>query len=418
MLIEFRVSNYRSIRDPQVLRMLASTGQELSENVCLSDSDANLRLVRSAVIYGANAAGKSNLIRALYFMQEVILFSAKESQQGEKIPVDSFLFDKETASQASTFEVTFTKNQVRYQYGFELDKDRIYEEWLYAYPSGKMQQWFNRVYDKKNDKYLWKFSNLFTGKKQLWTDSTRSNALFLSTAVQLNSEKLAPVFSWFQKDLVVIYAFNGANKSKSLEQLKTSEGKKKLLKYINIADKSILDVSFVTEKFSEDRLSKDMPDDIKEKLKSDFAGKEVITKLNFIHPNNAALDIDDESHGTQKFFAYAGYWIDALENGKVILVDELDNGVHPLAVRFLINLISNSEENKVNSQLIFTTHDTSLLDSDIFRRDQIWFVEKDKDNATQLYPLLDFSPRKNEAIGKGYLQGRYGALPYIGDWSF
>ncbi len=418
MLIEFRVSNYRSIRDPQVLRMLASTGQELSENVCLSDSDANLRLVRSAVIYGANAAGKSNLIRALHFMRDIILSSAKESQQGEKILVDSFLFDKDTALQPSKFEVTFTQDKVRYQYGFELDKDRIYEEWLYAYPSGKMQQWFNRVYDKKNDKYLWKFSKFFTGKKQLWTDSTRSNALFLSTAVQLNSEKLVPIFSWFQNKLVVIPAFNGVSRRKSLIQLETSKGKGKLLKYINIADPSISDISFAFEKFSENKHLKNAPDYIKKKLKEDWAGKEVLTKLDFIHPNNAALDFEEESHGTQKFFAYAGYWIDALENGKVIVVDELDNGVHPLAVRFLINLISNSEENKVNSQLIFTTHDTSLLDSDIFRRDQIWFVEKDKDNATQLYPLLDFSPRKNEAIGKGYLQGRYGALPYIGDWSF
>lgn len=418
MLIEFRLCNYRSVRGPQVLSMVASTAQELPENICMSDSDTNLKLVRSAAIYGANAAGKSNLVRALDFMRKFILFSAKESQLGEKIPVDNFLFDKETALQPSKFEITFTKNKTRYQYGFELDKDHVSEEWLYAYPSGRIQQWFNRVYDKKNDKYLWKFSKFFTGQKQLWTDSTRSNALFLSTAVQLNSEKLAPVFAWFQKDLVVIPAFNRVNMGKSLDQLETPEGKKKLLKYINVADKSIADILSVTEKFSEDSLPKDIPDNIKAKVKSELAGKEVLTKLDFIHPNNAALDFEEESHGTQKFFAYAGYWIDALENGKVIVVDELDNGVHPLAVRFLINLISSAEENKINSQLIFTTHDTSLLDSDIFRRDQIWFVEKDKNNATQLYPLLDFSPRKNEAIGKGYLQGRYGALPYIGDWNF
>jgi len=186
---------------------------------------------------------------------------------------------------------------------------------------------------------------------------------------------------------------------------------------MSIADPSISDISSVTEKFSEDILPKNMPDDIKEKIKAGYEGKDVLTKLEFTHPNNALLDLDEESHGTQKFFAYSGYWIDALENGKVVVVDELDNSLHPLAVRFLINLISDPEKNKNNSQLIFSTHDTSLLDSNIFRRDQIWFVEKDKHNATQLYSLLDFSPRKDEAIGRGYLQGRYGALPYIGDWS-
>lgn len=418
MLVEFRLSNYRSVREPQVLSMVASTGKELAANVYPSDSDAKLELVRAAVVYGANAAGKSNLIRALHFMQQFVLSSAKESQQGEKISVDIFLFDKERSSQASKFEVTFTKNKVRYQYGFELDKDRIYEEWLYAYPSGRMQQWFHRVYDKKNGEYSWKFSTLFTGKKQLWKDSTRDNALFLSTAVQLNSEQLAPLFDWFQNDLIVIPAYNRINPRRSLAQLDTEEGKKKILKYINVADSSISDILTATEKFSPEKLPKDMPDSIKDKIKNDLLGKEVLTKLEFVHPGNAALDLEEESHGTQKFFAYAGYWIDALENGKVIVVDELDNSLHPLAVRFLINLISDPEKNKNQSQLIFTTHDTSLLDSNIFRRDQIWFVEKDKHNATQLYPLLDFSPRKDEAIGRGYLQGRYGALPYIGDWSF
>jgi len=149
MLIEFRVGNYRSVQEPQALSMVAGSGKELTANVCSSEADSKLELLRSAVVYGANAAGKSNLIRALHFMRHFVLSSAKESQQGEKISVDSFLFDKKYSSLASKFEVTFTKNKVRYQYGFELDKNRIYEEWLFAYPSGRMQQWFHRVYDKK-----------------------------------------------------------------------------------------------------------------------------------------------------------------------------------------------------------------------------------------------------------------------------
>lgn len=416
MLVEFRLGNYRSIRDPQVLSMVASSRKELPENTCKPDSDTNLELLRSAVIYGANAAGKSNVVRALEFMREVVLMSAKESQQGEKIPVKSFLFDKKTSSQPSTFETTFIKDKVRYQYGFVLDENRIFEEWLNAYPLGRMQQWFNREYDAKTDKYRWKFGKFLTGKKQLWQDSTRKNALFLSTAAQLNSEQLAPVVSWFQKNLVFVHPFNKrhwhAGRDRSYSQLDTPEGKKKLLKYMRFADPSISDILL-----EEDTLPKNVPNKLKKTLTILFADKEWRDPT-FIHTNNSPLEFVDESHGTQQFFAFAGHWIDAMEKGKVIIVDELDNSLHPLAVRFLINLISSSKENKENSQLVFTTHDTSLLDNDLFRRDQVWFVEKDEHNATQLYPLLDFSPRKDEAIGRGYLQGQYGALPYLGNWSF
>ena len=155
---------------------------------------------------------------------------------------------------------------------------------------------------------------------------------------------------------------------------------------------------------------------LKNRIKKELEGKD-FTEINFVHPD-AVLNFREESQGTQKLFAFAGNWDDALDNGKVIVVDELERSLHPLAVRFLVNLIANPETNPKNAQLIFSTHDTSLLDADIFRRDQIWFVEKDKEHSTQLYPLLDFSPRKDEAIGKGYLQGRYGALPYVGDWRF
>jgi AAA15 family ATPase/GTPase len=419
MLIEFRLSNYRSISSDQTLSLVAGIGAELPQNICALDSDPSLQLVRSAVMYGANAAGKSNLIRALYFMKMLVLVSAKESQQGEEIPVESFLFNKETREQPSQFEIIFSKDKVRYQYGFEVNKHRILEEWLYAYPAGKMQEWFSRKYDKETDRYTWKFSTRnFKGKKELWREATRGNALFLSTAVQLNNEQLLPVFNWFQKDLIVLPAFAKISPEKSIEQSKTELGKERILKYVAIADPNICDISLETETFSEDKISKNFPEDVKEKIKKQMVGKEIVTKIDFLYPENILLDIKDESHGAQKLFAIAGYWIDCLEQGKIIAVDEMDNSLHPLLVRFLIKLFFNPEINKNNSQLIFSTHDTSLLDDDLFRRDQIWFVEKDKHHATQLYPLLDFSPRKDEAIGKGYLQGRYGALPYIGEWRF
>ncbi|MCD6046052.1 MAG: hypothetical protein K0R48_1215 [Gammaproteobacteria bacterium] len=418
MLIEFRVANFRSIRDPQVLSLVASSGDELPHNICACDSDPDMQLVRSAVIYGANAGGKSNLIRALWFMRQFILHSAKESQRGEEIPVDNFRFEKKFNRQPSQFEITFSKNNIRYQYGFMADKTRIYEEWLNAYPSNHMQKWFSRKYDTTINKDVWKFSKFFTGKKQSWTEQSRSNALFLSTAIQLNNEQLTPIFDWFQKDLIVIPLQNGISINKTISELKKSEGKMKIMKYMNIVDPSISDISVNYRKFS---VGPHYKDHLKDIFKEEFLNKnkDVETpELIFTHVNETIMSEKEQSHGTQMFFNISGYWIDALENGKVLVIDELDSGLHPLSVRFLIELMYNSDINKNKAQLVFSTHDTSQLDNDIFRRDQVWFVEKDKNSSTHLYPLLDFSPRKDENIGRGYLRGRYGAIPYIGEWRF
>lgn len=351
-------------------------------------------------------------------MGRFVIYSAKESQQGEKVLVKNFIFDKKTQSEPSEFEVTFIKEGIRYQYGFTVDENRILEEWLFAYPSNHGQQWFSRVYDKKNDQYSWKFSKFFKGGKKI-ADLTIRNVLFLSNAVKNNNMQLVPIFSWFQKDLFFLDLGRGINSERSINHIKSIDNKEKILEIINAADSSITDIKINKEITNEKNLPnfpESMPPEVKDYFKKELMKEK--TKINFLHSGNIELDFGFESDGTRRSFALAGYWIDVLENGGVLIVDELDNSLHPLMVLFLINLIHNPKINKKNAQLIFATHDTSLLDNEIFRRDQIWFVEKDKNNATQLYPLLDFSPRKHEAIGRGYLQGRYGALPYIGEWRF
>ncbi len=418
MIIEFKVSNCLSLRDPQTFSLVASAGEELEQNIFPSDADSSIRLVRAAVIYGANAGGKSNLLSVLLFMRTFVLQSA-ESQPGRKIPIQNFSFDKTSCEAASEFEITFIKDGVRYQYGFIVNEDRVLQEWLFAYPSGRAQQWFSRVYDKKSDKYEWKFSKFFKGEKHV-IELTRSDVLFLSNSVKLNNKQLIPVFSWFQKDLVLIDSARGRGLSytKSIDQMKTVVGKQQILKFMHAADPSISDIVVDSKKFSEEFFPDNMPQEVRDYYKKEMLDKD-IHRIKLIHASgNISLDLNQESDGTHRLLGFAGRWIDALENGRVLVVDELDNSLHPLVVRFLIELICNSKINKKNAQLIFTTHDTSLLDKDLLRRDQIWFVEKDKYNATQLYSLLDFSPRKQEAIGKGYLQGRYGALPYVGIWGF
>ena len=423
MLIEFSVTNYRSFLTTQSLTLTANTATELQEENSFVSPVLNLpRLLRSSVVYGPNASGKSNLIQAIAFMKRFVLLSAKESQEGEKIDATPFLFNRQSSRNSSEFEVLFIQDGIRYQYGFSVNFERVTGEWLFAYPEGWAQKWFERNFDPETQKDIWYFGPKFTGRRKVWQEATRSNALFLSTAVQLNNEQVKPVFNWFDRKLRVIG--QGANISPgfSADECEKEEKKKKILKFMNAADLSITDISLEKKEFSMDDLPPDMPQSIKEEIAKDLKGKK-LTRLFFMHPSSengedVPLEFNEESAGTRKLFALAGPWLDVLDNGFVFFVDELDTSLHPIMVRFLLNLFHNSETNRHNAQLVFTTHDTTVLDQTLMRRDQVWFVEKDAENATRLYPLSDYKPRKGEALQKGYLYGRYGALPFLGELRF
>ena len=202
MLIEFTVKNYRSIKEEQVFSMVKAKGNELeSTNTFVPESIANTSLLRSSVIYGANAAGKSNLIRALMDMESIVRNSASSSQEGDLLPVTPFLFDDSTPDEPTEFEMVFISEGVKYQYGFSATNVQFLEEWLIAYPKGRPQRWFSRVFDSQMGKYDFKFSDYLQGAKSVWQNATRSNALFLSTAVQLSSDQLKPAFNWFKDKL-------------------------------------------------------------------------------------------------------------------------------------------------------------------------------------------------------------------------
>jgi AAA15 family ATPase/GTPase len=258
------------------------------------------------------------------------------------------------------------------------------------------------------------------GRRQIWKETTRSNALFLSTARNENSQQLKPVFDWFQKKLRVGKSTEISLNS-TFRQGKTDFGRYKILDFMNAADIKIADFQLKTRRVSVENLPNDISPNLKKRLVTDVENKktEIITEVQFFHPvigerqEKAALDLQEESDGTQRLFEFAGLCLEVLENGKILAIDELDNSLHPNIVRFLIDLFHNPELNKHNAQLIFTTHDTTVLDEKIFRPDQIWFVEKDEENATQLYPLSDLSLRKDEALQKEYLNGQYGALPDV-----
>lgn len=425
MLIEFRVENFLSIQDEQVLSMIASKDNTFFGSH--TNGDEKLTLLKSSVIYGANAAGKSNIIKALAIMKTIVVFSAKQ-QRGDKLPVTPFLLGDE-GDKPTKFEIIFIQNNTRYQYGFILNSEKILEEWLLAFgESNRAQKWFERIYNEKEDQYNYSFGTKFLGSKQLWAENTRDNALFLSVAIQLNNEQLKPVFDFFLNNLKVTCGDKwGDGKGVTIDILK--KDKQKIIDYIKIADLDIEDINLKEQELDVNKIKLPiLPKEIKQAIQVDLEKGAKLTQTNIhtIHTNQqgelVTFDMEtSESQGTKKFFNLIGPWIEALKNGYTVVVDELHTHIHPLMTKFLINLFHNEDLNKSNAQLIFTTHDTSILNQDVFRRDQIWFCEK-QNKATKLYPLSDFKVRKDKTnLENDYLLGRFGALPYfkeiLSSWS-
>lgn len=416
MLIDFRVRNFRSLRDEQILSLVAAKDKMLHElNTMQSGVKAAPTLLRSAAIYGPNAGGKSNLIKALQYMRAVVVESASVMQPGQTFNVQPFRFDEKLVLQPTEFEITFILDGVRHQYGFELTAKRITREYLLVYKAFKPQQWFERHYDESSDKDIYEFGSGLKGAKTVWEGATRPNSLFLSMAVQLNSEQLRPVFDWFVKQLAIFNEVTPLGQQFSVDMLRKPEGKKAICDFLAAADISISDIEVVTRKVAAQAVHFDMAAG-KTEVRNE---EQEVSELLFHHvteQGKAVFGLGDESMGTRNLLFLTGPVLDILEKGMTLVVDELDSSLHPLLVRRLVELFQTPTINKLGAQLIFTTHDTSLLDPELFRRDQIWFVEKDVEQASRLYPLSDFSPRKKEALEHGYLMGRYGALPFLTDW--
>ncbi|MCY4613058.1 MAG: ATP-binding protein [Nitrospira sp.] len=422
MLIEFTISNFKSIKEEQTFSLVASKNKELMDShtfdVRLSEQ-SSMKLLRSVAIYGPNAAGKTNLVRALRVMETIVRTSALEKSRGDTLPVVPFKLHRDSRQAPSTFEVVFLVDGIRYQYGFSATKERIFEEWLSAFPRNRVQRWFKRTWNADEQKHDWAFGTFLTGEKALWQKSTRDNALFLSTAVQLNSQQLQPVYDWFNNTLY--YSDNsdilGLEPIFSASFCAEGGDKRKIIKFLNEADLGIDDVRITKEIFNLKNLSQDMPDSFKQVILKEMKNEEIYD-VKTIHQDSDGesieFDLEDESDGTRKIFALAGPFLDSLERGHVVFIDELPDNLHPGLVKFLVGLFNNKGTNLGNAQLVFTTHETHILNQTILRRDQIWFCEKDSTRATQVFPLTDFRPRKmRENLEAAYLSGRYGALPYV-----
>ena len=426
MLIEFSVSNYWSFRERQTLSLVAATrDSKLPDNVLDKKLPglAKTRFLKTAAVYGANASGKTNLWRAAMFMRDFVTGSASGTNEGDPIDTIPFLLGKGESERPSEFEVIFEHEGTRYQYGFSVDKERVHEEWLNAYPEGRAQRWFHRSLADNGHDYKWRFSPTnFRGDRGGLKEKTRTNALFLSTAAQFNHEQLRIVYIWFSRYFHGIGNVAGLTLSPlsgitELMLVKEKVNAEAVMGLLRQADLGILRVEVEQREVGPSDFPPDMPADIRRKLLGELE-KALITKSRWFHERTGTgKDVEftgeQESAGTRKFFALIGPWLEALRSGYTVFIDEIGANMHPLLVRQLIRMFHDPEVNSKGAQLVLTTHDTTLLDMSLFRRDQIWFTEKDEVGGTVLFPLTDFKPRDNEALQKGYLAGRYGGIPFF-----
>ena len=422
MLIDFSVQNWRSIKDLQTISFVKGLGDELVSTNCFNVDQLKSPLLRSAAIYGPNAGGKSNLLKAIQALKNMVLLS-DGWQHGDPIEVTPFLLDEESKSQPTLFEINFVAQKIRYQYSVTANNSRIIDERLYAFPNGRAQTWIGRSWQAEKNSYKWEKCEELKAKasqKSLWQDSTRENVLFLSNAVKFNCEQLKPAFDWFRQTLRINL---GGIWSHSMTAQKYSAGNTaEILQFIKAADLGIDGFKVEAEKFSPELLPADLPFEFKDSF-LEMMKDEVRYSVQTIHQKangeNVVFDLEDESDGTKKIFGLAGPWLEALHKGHVLIVDELQDNLHPKLLEFLVNLFHNPALNKYGAQLLFALHDTAILNQEILRRDQIWLCEKNNKQSSVLTPLTDFKVIKGrENIEVNYLAGRYGAIPITKNLSF
>lgn len=412
MLLQFNVSNFMSIKDEVTLTAFANASKEHEENLIVSGKD---RILPTLALYGANAAGKSNLFKAL--TRAILLVRLSNNLQiNSPTGFEPFAFDNKSRNEKTKMDFLFFHKGKKFEYGFVADSKYIYEEYLYEYKSSKATMIFER--NNIND---YKFTTVYKDLAQYKSKNT-SNKLFMCTATAWNCEATKDAFLWFSEGIDTYNRTSFENTNQLLGYLDlhkdNPETKDFMLSLLKHAEINIRDYDFESQIVDAPNIP--LPPGIQ--IDKALIGQMKQFRLETIHqiedeegsPHVYRLNFDHESDGTMRLFAYGPIIMDAMEKGRTLVIDEIDNSLHTNLSRYLIGLFNDPEVNRNDAQLIFNSHDVSLLDLDLFRRDQIYFVEKNnKTGVTDLYSLADYSPRKNENIYKGYIQGRYGAIPFI-----
>jgi hypothetical protein len=429
MLLQFTVSNFRAFRERQILSLTASNyDKSLPEN-CIAPSLPGLkrdRWVKGAAIYGANASGKSTVLEALKVLAGLVRSSAQTTDPKEPITaIEPFALAADAATEPSAFAVSFVTGSVRYEYRLAATRERIWHESLRAFPVGKEQTWFQRDWSPSTETYTWTPENPtgFTRDRNI-EGRTLPNVLYLSKAVAENRLEIEPVFRWFKDRLIFIDLSTRSPAMPdgfTVRQLADATPHK--LRIINLLRHADLGVTGAEVRQTKpvgpdfDRMLPLLPENLREEVRR--TGNFLVYQTELLHRGSDgadhALRWESESAGTHRFFALAGPWLDIMARGRVVCIDELETSMHPLMVRELLRLFFSEKENPNRAQILFTTHNPLLLDPTLVRRDQVWFTDKDDEGKSHLYPLTDYQPRQGESLVRGYLSGRYGAVPFVPD---
>jgi len=411
MLINFKTSNYLSFKDEVLLTLSATAIKEFADSNVFEPEYPREKLLKTAAIYGYNSAGKSNLLKAMEFMKKFVLNSAKDFQANEQIETDVFKLNTQTLKRPSCFEIEFIHDRKRFKYGFNTTKERVTKEYLYEQRGGKSHMYFERLFDKYMiDKNLKEANGLEV--------KTRANALFLSVMAQWNVLLAVRILSWFQElvflnDITFRVYFNH-----TISLLADENKKRQLLKMFKAADLGFDNVEVSKQITIDDDVLNSLPDEVKKALEARSLDKpQVLTfhrRFNEKGENAGFVQLNlssEESLGTQKYFAIAGYILEALLQGGIILIDELDARFHSHLATSIVRFFNSAKDNPMNAQLIFSTHNTNLLSEELLRRDQVYFVEKDDFGSSKLFTIMDKGRRNDASFEKEYLRGEYGAIP-------
>ncbi|WP_338557869.1 ATP-binding protein [Paraclostridium sordellii] len=404
MILEFKCSNYKSIKDVAKLSMMATKTKEHEDNILYFKEKGVLPTV---AIYGANGAGKTNILKAIGFLNYMVS-NSNQFNPGDEIP---FFPHKLSNEKQSNFSIQVELNGIRYAYGFSNNKEEILEEYLYHFKNNRP----SKIFDRRVEDYTFG-ADYKKDLKELQLKMSKKNKLFLSIAANwTNNYEIMSIFEYFHRDMVITtFANNEPWKRDSLLMINDSQEYKdafiSLLKALDIGITNVVvDVKQIKVNYD------DLPANMPEELKMFISKSENIDIDVKVCYDDLEINLNEESTGVNKLFEIGIPILDVLKNGKVLIYDELETSIHPILVKSIIRLFEDKKINKNNSQLIFTTHDSNLLDLDLLRRDQIWFAEKSRENkSTILYSLIALkNVRNDENIENGYIRGKYGSIPFI-----
>ncbi len=428
MLLQFSVSNFRALRGLQTLNLAASNhDKSLPENTLSPDLPGlkGKRWLKGVALYGANASGKSTVIEAMEALSEWVGQSAKTTDPEEPISfIDPFALDAASAEEPTAFAIVFAVGEVRFEYRVAATKTLVLHESLRAWPASREQIWFERDWNPEKGAHDFSPDNP-TGlpRHRDIEQRTLRNMLYLSKAVAENRKEVEAPFRWLVSrfkflDLSTRSAVGGGFTLSQIDG--KGEGiKRKIMNVLRHADLGIVDAVAIEKEPDDDFLKflQSLPNDISDAMKQRGEKRPRFMEPQLLHQgpgkSSTPLEWDRESAGTHRLFALIGPWLDILENGYTVCIDEIETSMHPIMVRELLKLIFSDTENTGGAQVIFTTHNPLFLDGTLLRRDQVWFTDKDDEGASHLYPLTEFQPRQDESLIRGYMAGRYGAVPFV-----